>query len=364
MKNFVFFHFQSVSFNYIEVENVLIHLLIIIRFYFRFKNWTRRNKLTSNQAKKLYQTGMELLTYGRPQKAINYFREAVEADPFCLEAQLELGYLLGTMENYKDALNSFNHAIKIQKTFSGLFGKGMCLFFMEDYEKSLDAFMDAQEIGENEDLWYYLGSLHLIYSGNCESAVNCFEIAVSMDEEYVDAWNDCGVAYSILEKDEHALTCFKEALNIDPDYKQAIYNMGATLADIGRYDESLNYLDQTLENEPDHFKALFYKGNVLYFMEREEEAIKYFIKALKVDKNQEELWNYLGYIQFSLGQNYEAIESLNEAIKLNNDFETAYLNLGNVYFELGKDDLALDCFENVLKISPNNEEALKTLKYR
>lgn len=305
---------------------------------------------------------MELLTYGRPHEAINYFREAVEADPFCIDAHLELGYLLGTIENYKEALDSFNHALKIQKTFPGLFGKGICLFFMEDYEKSLETFMDAQEFGENEDLWYYLGSLHLMYSGNCESAVNCFEIALSMDEKYVDAWNDCGVAYSILEKDEHALACFKEVLNMDPDYKQAIYNMGATLADMGRYEDSLKYLNQTLENEPDHFKALFYKGNVLYFMEREEEAVEYFIKALQIDGSQEELWNYLGYVQFSIGQNYEAVESLNEAIKLNNEFETAYMNLGNVYLELGNNDLALNCFESVLKISPNNDEVLREIE--
>ena len=120
--------------------------------------------MTNNQAKKLYQTGIELLTYGKPQEAVNYFREAVEADPFCMEAQLELGYLLGAMENYEEAINSFNNALEIQKTFPGLFGRGLCLFFMEEYEKSLDAFMDAQEIGENED--------SVVLSG--ESAFNLF----------------------------------------------------------------------------------------------------------------------------------------------------------------------------------------------
>lgn len=314
--------------------------------------------MTNNQAKKLYKTGRELLSYGKSQEAINYFREAVEANPFCMEAQLELGYLLGVMENYEEALNSFNNALKIEKTFPGLFGKGICLFFLEDYEKSVDAFIDAREFGENEDLWYYLGSIHLIHSGNCEDAADCFDIAISINENFIEAWNDCGVAHSILKNDVSAMVYFEGALDIDPDYKPAVYNMGATLADMGRYEESLNYLDQTLESDPDNFKALFYKGNVLYFMEKEEEAAEYFIKALKVDKNQEELWNYLGYIQFSLGQNHEAVESLNEAIKLNNEFETAYMNLGNVYLALGKNDLALDCFEHVLSISPDNEEAL------
>ena len=318
--------------------------------------------MTRNQAKKLYQKGIELLTCGRPDEAVNYLREAVEADPFCIEAQLELGYLLGAMDNYKEALNCFNNAVKIEKSFPGLFGKGMCLFFMEDYDKSLEAFLDAQGFGENEDLWYYIGSLNLIHSGNYEGAINCFEIAISIDENFVEAWNDCGTAYSILEDDENALVCFEEALNIDPDYQQAVYNMGATLADMGRYSDSLMYLDRILEREPDNFKALFYKGNVLYFMEREEEAIEYFIKALKIDKNQEELWNYLGYVQFSLGQNHEAVESFKEAIKLNNDYETAYINLGNVYIDIGKDNLALDCFKKVLEISSDNEEAMMKIK--
>ncbi len=318
--------------------------------------------MTNNQAKKLYQKGIELLSCGKSDEAINYFREAVGADPFCIEAQLELGYLLGAMDNYEEALICFNNALRIEKTFPGLFGKGMCLFFMEDYEKSLEAFLDAQGFGENEDLWYYIGSLNLIHAGNYEGAINCFDIALSINEDFVEAWNDCGMAYSILEDDENALVCFEEALNIDPDYKQAIYNMGATLADMGRYSESLMYLDRILEKEPDNFKALFYKGNVLYFMEKEEEAIEYFIKALKIDKNQEELWNYLGYVQFSLGQNHEAVESFKEAIKLNNDYETAYINLGNVYMDIGKDNPALECFERVLKISSDNEEALMKIE--
>lgn len=317
--------------------------------------------MTHNQAKKLFQTGMELLAHGKPHEAMNYFREAVEADPFCVEAQIELGYILGTMENYEEALDCFNNALKIEKTFPGFFGKGICLFFMEEYDDSLKAFLDAQEYGENEDLWYYMGSIHLTYFCNYQGAIDCFEIALSIDEEFVEAWNDCGVAHSILKNDASALVYFEEALNIDPGYKQAIYNMGATLADMGRYEDALIYLDRALEIDPDNFKALFYKGNSLYFLEREEEAAEYFIKALKVDKNQVELWNYLGYVQFSLGQNYEAIESFNEAIKLDENYATAYINLGNVYMDLGKDDLALHCFEKALEISPDDEEVLREI---
>jgi tetratricopeptide (TPR) repeat protein len=318
--------------------------------------------LTSNQAKKLYQKGIELLSYGKSDEAVNYFREAIESDPFCMEAQLELGYLLGSRDNYEEALQCFNKAVRIEKNFPGLFGRGMCLFFMEDYDKSLEVFLEAQEYGENEDLWYYIGSLNLIHLGNYEGAVNCFDIALSIDENFIEAWNDCGMAYSILEDDENALMCFEEALNIDPDYKQAIYNMGATLADMGRYSESLVYLDRILEKEPDNFKAMFYKGNVLYFMEKEEESIEYFIKALKIDKNQPELWNYLGYVQFSIGQNHEAVESFKEAIKLDDEYDTAYINLGNVYMDIGRNNLAFGCFERVLEISSDSEEALMKIE--
>lgn len=351
--------------------------------------------MTDNQAKKLYQTGIELLTYGKPNEAINYFREAVEANPLCAEAHLELGYIFGVMENYKESLKHFemvlkiydfgpskseiSNARKIENTFPALFCTGMCHFFMENYEKSLIAFREAQFIGENEDMWYYLGNLHLIHTGNIEEAIECFGNAISMDDEFIEAWNDLGVAYSIFEDDKNALLCFEECLSIDRGYKEAIYNMGTTLADMERYEESLKYLNQILESEPDNFKALFYKGNVLYFMEKEEKAIEYFQKALEVDKNQEELWNYLGYIQFSIGQNYEAIESLNEAIKLNEEFDEAleisdfgvsktegfaeaYMNLGKVYLALGKNNLAINNFKRALEISPDNEECLTEIE--
>ncbi|MGF7118382.1 tetratricopeptide repeat protein [Methanobacterium oryzae] len=37
-----------------------------------------------------------------------------------------------------------------------------------------------------------LGSLHLIHTGNYEEAINCFGYAISIDEDYIDAWNDLG----------------------------------------------------------------------------------------------------------------------------------------------------------------------------
>lgn len=313
--------------------------------------------MTNNQAKQLYSKGSELMSLGKLSEALNYFREAIEADPSCIEAHIELGFLLGTLEKYGEAIKVFDQALMVEDNFPCFFGKGLAHFFLEEYEKSLEAFMDAQEIGENEDLWYYLGNLHLCYSKNCEGAVNCFEIAISMDENFIEAWNDCGVAYSIMEEDENALEYFKEALKIDSNYISAIYNAGATLADMGRYEEALEYLDKILEIEPDNFKALFYKGNVLYFMENEEKSLKYFIKALKKDPNQPDLWNYVGYIQNSLGQNYEAVESFNKAISLRSDDENNYLSLGTVYMDIGDSKMASECFKKVLEIDPENEEA-------
>ena len=104
--------------------------------------------MTNNQAKQLYSKGTELLTMGKLQEALNYFREAIDSDPSCIEAHIELGFLLGTLDKYEEAIKVFDQAISMEPNFPCFFGKGMALFFLEDYEKSLEAFLDAQDMGK------------------------------------------------------------------------------------------------------------------------------------------------------------------------------------------------------------------------
>ncbi|WP_429222905.1 hypothetical protein [Methanobacterium oryzae] len=63
--------------------------------------------------------------------------------------------MLGLAENYEESLKHFEEASNIDRNFPAFFCKGMCLYFLEDYDKSLAAFGEAQEFGESEDMWYY-----------------------------------------------------------------------------------------------------------------------------------------------------------------------------------------------------------------
>ena len=79
---------------------------------------------------------MNLLLEEKPIEAMNYFKEAIAANPHCLEAHVELGYILGSMDKYGDALNAFQKAVEIDDNFPGLFGQGLAYYFLGKYDNA------------------------------------------------------------------------------------------------------------------------------------------------------------------------------------------------------------------------------------
>ncbi|MEW6010109.1 MAG: tetratricopeptide repeat protein [Euryarchaeota archaeon] len=310
------------------------------------------------KARKFYQRAIKSQKKEEYPEALILFQKALEIDPGCYKAHTERGYVYGNMEDFKEALKSFDSSLNIKITPHGLYGKALTLYHLQEYTDAMLYFQKVVDIEPNEWAYFYIASCHF-YSGEFESALKSLNEAILLNSEFKEAWNDKGVIYSILKNDEKALDSFQQVLEIDPDYLSAIYNMGTTLADSGNYPEALEYLNKFLEKDPENFKALLYKANVLVFMDLPEDALNYFEEALIQNPDSPEAWNYKGCVLSSLGKSKEAITSFKRAIKSSPEYVAAYLNLANVYKELNMLENAKKSLDKVLKISPDNEEALK-----
>ncbi len=62
----------------------------------------------------------------------------------------------------------------------------------------------------------------------------CYDRALALKPDYVEAWNNRGCALQAMKRLDQALASFGQALALKPDYAEAFFNRGVTLRQLKR----------------------------------------------------------------------------------------------------------------------------------
>jgi len=172
------------------------------------------------------------------------------------------------------------------------------------------------------EAWYDtgLGIAHLGRLQNVpelfQQAVQCYENALEIRENYPEAWNSKGNALFYLARYEEAIQSFDEALKLTHNRApEAWNNKGNTLAELGRYEEAIECYDESLSLRGDYPEAWNNKGNALYYLARYEKAINCFDMARKIRKDYPEAWYNMAVAFAELRDKKNCLKALKEAMK-------------------------------------------------
>jgi tetratricopeptide (TPR) repeat protein len=88
--------------------------------------------------------------------------------------------------------------------------------------------------------WYNKGVVLDKANRRFEEALQCYDKALEIDPEYVQAWYGKGDALYLMAR------CYDKARKIDPEYVQAWYGKGDALYLIGKCDNVLTCLEEAL----------------------------------------------------------------------------------------------------------------------
>jgi tetratricopeptide (TPR) repeat protein len=144
-------------------------------------------------------------------------------------------------------------------------------------------------------------------AGRANEAIRCFNRAIELKRDYLDALNDRGAAYTETGQIVEAIGDLDKAIALKPDFAEAYNNRGAAYLKAGRLDEAIRDYSRAIELQPDYADALENRSNA--------------------------------YLQ---SKRYElAIADCNEAIKLRPDHQRAYINRAVAYWRTQQYEKAL-----------------------
>ncbi len=232
--------------------------------------------------------------------------------------------------------------------------------FLDDYLPSQRDFEHLREkLCELKDI-ENLNNLGLSFHGKKQfkEAQLCYNDAITIDADYIDAHGNLGILLSELKRYSEAEKEYKKILEIDTNDSRTHSNLGVLLRKLERHEEAEREYREALRINPDYAEAHNNLGLVLHeFRRHYGEAEKEYKEALRINPDLAEPHNNLGILLKELKRYDEAEKEYKEALRINPDHAEAHNNLGNLLSDLKRYDEAEKEYKEALRINPDHAGA-------
>lgn len=174
------------------------------------------------------------------------------------------------------------------------------------------------------------------HRGYANRSVEYFNRSINESPDFVDPWNNMGVAHIALHNYSDAISCFDRALEISKSEGTIFWNnKGVALYHMGQIEEALDCFNRSLKNDPDYSPALNNLGVVLAGQGQDEKAIEFYTKAISCDMYNNVAWSNKGRSSIKLGRYSDAWDGLHNALILDKSYTPAWVNVAEYYYQTG-----------------------------
>ena len=220
-----------------SLEGLVLKSKISSRDIFIRKEIVEFSQIFNNQAliAQRIKDSAAALHYGRPAQGFRQgnMKEAVEAFAAAVSKRNELDNpMVQRLLRLKlQALNSQKAQIKALR-------------------EELHSLRETQKEYAHE--YYLMGNECITKAHDANAAIRCFDKALNLNPNYVEAWVRKGVTLLDIGEDYDAQVCLNKAVKLSPKSFKARYNRGKCLLKLKYYDEAILDFQQAVSIKPKH----------------------------------------------------------------------------------------------------------------
>jgi Tfp pilus assembly protein PilF len=164
-------------------------------------------------------------------------------------------------------------------------------------------------------------------AGYWRDNVALYSHALAVTEKNWKVWNNLGLAYVELGRNEEGIASYREVLRIKPDQAGAWNNIGLVYHKLGMYKEGIASYRDALKIQPDYADAWYNLGIGFEKLGRSQQAIEAYRESIRLAPNNADAWNNLGGVYVKLGLNRQAAVFFQNALRARPDHPFAAKNL-------------------------------------
>ena len=306
-----------------------------------------------------YKKGNVLSKLKEYEKALEVYEKAVDMRPTYAEAWYKKGNILSNLKRYEGALEAFEKVITIKKGnveyAEAWYKKGNILSNLKRYEEALEVYTEIIEIFEGLKYSERTDKIKLKYAEIChekgntignlkdkhkknEDALKSYEKAVELCNEIIgtektsDEVSNKEIIARFRCNNEKLVKMYRELVELEKG-NAAWCRRGDILFDLGRYEDAVKAYEKATEKHEKDIKACNCRGSALYHLGRYEEALEACEKATRI---------------------YEGLKTDEKTDKTREQCVDAWHTKGGALDELGRYEEALEAYKKALELNPED----------
>jgi tetratricopeptide (TPR) repeat protein len=186
-----------------------------------------------------------------------------------------------------------------------LYNKGINSMSNEKFEDAIRSFELALRLDQKYvDAWIKKGYAHF-HLGEYNSAISAYDRALEIDINNVEPWNLKGLAYYRLKNYDKAIAACEKAIDVNPNDAMVWYNYACYLVLSGRIDEGLEGLKRSIEIDINYAKRSVRDRD--FESARAEEGFRRIIEVVVLESIRQG-YNYVGKIVWITGMDRQDVE--------------------------------------------------------
>lgn len=186
--------------------------------------WKKALALLNGDAELLNWLGVGYHNMGKYDSARVFYEHAIKADPNHYQAYNNLGYTYFVQKNYHKAKENFEKALAINPYFEQA---------RLNYETS-NKIIDGELTFKALELFEKAAA-----EDSLEIKLKYYKNAINLDSEYVEAYNNMGVAFYYMGNVDSSIIYLNKSIEISPKYPEANNNLGFILSQLGLDDKAI-----------------------------------------------------------------------------------------------------------------------------
>jgi tetratricopeptide (TPR) repeat protein len=242
----------------------------------------------------LYETGLRYLWVEDYEKALPHFMEVIKRNSTHAEAYFQIGYCLGKLGKYPQAIESYQLALRIK----------------------------PDDADTRNNLCVAYGMI-----GSYEEAISACRKILQVRSDFAEPYNNIGWALQRLGRYQEAIESLLQAIRLKPDFALAHYNLGNSYSALGQYQEATESYKQALRIKFEYAEAHLNLGAAYYRLGRYEGAVESYRQAVRLKPELAEAHLNLGMTYLKTGDRGAALDEYKVLKGLNQEMANRLFDL-------------------------------------
>jgi len=294
------------------------------------------------------------------EKALEEYSLSIAIDPLRAVSWSGKSETLGRLGRFEECIDNATKGLEIHPEEYLLYSdRANCELNLENYTSAVKDFETYIAHNQNDsEAWYNMG-IGQYKSGDSQSAIDSYNMALELNPSFYFAKANRGIAYNKIKEYEKALIDFNDALEFG-DIPPAYSGRGETYFWLENYDQAIADLELATSLNPNDMRATCFLANSYFDVERYQDAL-HTIETFSIPEykcREQNIYEIQARSHYALGDYDQGILYMNKAIA-EEPYPIGYYYRGIIFQAAGMDKEAiqdLDLFLSLVSSSNDHKE--------